>query len=90
VRERGIALMMVLWVLVFLSILSLNFLKSTRWSPQHHNLKEETLTYYQLYQDTMRLCSILLLIKILKWIFWMKKGISGLIMRRFRLPEKRY
>jgi general secretion pathway protein K len=48
VRERGIALMMVLWVLVFLSILSLNFLKSTRWvTGSTHNLKEETLTYYQ-------------------------------------------
>jgi type II secretory pathway component PulK len=48
VRERGIALMMVLWVLVFLSILSLNFLRSTRWiTGSTHNMKEETLTYYQ-------------------------------------------
>jgi general secretion pathway protein K len=48
VRERGIALMMVLWVLVFLSILSMNFLRSTRWGTgSTHNLKEETLTYYQ-------------------------------------------
>lgn len=47
-RDRGIALMMVLWVLVFLSILSLNFLRSTRWiTGSTHNLKEETLTYYQ-------------------------------------------
>ncbi|MBI5632210.1 MAG: general secretion pathway protein GspK [Nitrospirae bacterium] len=40
--------MMVLWVLVFLSILSMNFLRSTRWvTGSTHNLKEETLTYYQ-------------------------------------------
>ncbi len=40
--------MMVLWVLVFLSILSMNFLKSTRWvAGSTHNLKEETLAYYQ-------------------------------------------
>jgi len=48
VRDRGIALMMVLWVLVFLSILSMNFLRSTRWvAGSTHNLKEETLAYYQ-------------------------------------------
>ncbi|MBI5847669.1 MAG: general secretion pathway protein GspK [Nitrospirae bacterium] len=47
-RQRGIALMMVLWVLVFLSILSMNFLGSTRWvTGSTHNLKEETLAYYQ-------------------------------------------
>lgn len=46
--QNGIALMMVLWVLVFLSILSMNFLRSTRWvTGSTHNLKEETLTYYQ-------------------------------------------
>ncbi len=40
--------MMVLWVLVFLSILSMNFLRSTRWvTGSTHNLKEETLAYYQ-------------------------------------------
>jgi type II secretory pathway component PulK len=40
--------MMVLWVLVLLSILSMNFLRSTRWvTGGTHNLKEETLAYYQ-------------------------------------------
>jgi len=40
--------MMVLWVLVFLSILSMNFLRSTRWvTGSTRNLKEETLAYYQ-------------------------------------------
>lgn len=47
-RDRGVALMMVLWVLVFLSILSMNFLGSVRWlTGSTHNLKEETLAYYQ-------------------------------------------
>ncbi len=46
--ERGVALMMVLWVLVFLSIMSINFLRSTRWvTGSTHNLKEETVAYYQ-------------------------------------------
>lgn len=45
-HERGIALMMVLWVLVLLSILSLNFLKESRLSAASaRNLKEETLAY---------------------------------------------
>jgi len=45
--ERGIALMMVLWVLVLLSILSMNFLASTRWSSASvRNFKEETQSYY--------------------------------------------
>jgi len=45
--ERGIALMMVLWVLVLLSILSMNFLASTRWgSASVRNFKEETQSYY--------------------------------------------
>lgn len=40
--------MMVLWVIVFLSILSMNFLRSTRWGTgSTHNLKEETIAYYQ-------------------------------------------
>ncbi len=40
--------MMVLWILVLLSILSMNFLRSTRWvTGSTHNLKEETLAYYQ-------------------------------------------
>jgi general secretion pathway protein K len=45
--ENGVALMMVLWVLVFMSILSMNFLSSTRWvTAGTHNLKEETQAYY--------------------------------------------
>lgn len=45
--NHGVALMMVLWVLVFMSILSVNFLKSTRWTTgSTHNLKEETVAYY--------------------------------------------
>jgi len=50
--------MMVLWVLVFLSILSMNFLRSTRWGTGGtHNLKEETLAYYQAlsgYQEALQ------------------------------------
>ena len=46
--DRGVALMMVLWIIVFLSMLSLNFLRSTRWATGGtRNLKEETLAYYQ-------------------------------------------
>jgi general secretion pathway protein K len=45
--ERGIALMMVLWVLVLLSIIAMNFLISTRWgSASARNFKEETQSYY--------------------------------------------
>jgi general secretion pathway protein K len=45
--EKGIALMMVLWVLVLLSIISLNYFSSNRWnSAGTRNLKEETLAYY--------------------------------------------
>jgi type II secretory pathway component PulK len=45
--EKGIALMMVLWVLVLLSIISLNYFRSNRWnSASTRNLKEETLSYY--------------------------------------------
>lgn len=45
--EKGIALMMVLWVLVLLSILALNHLNSTRWNTAStRNLKEETLARY--------------------------------------------
>jgi len=44
--ERGIALMMVLWVLVLLSIIALNYFGSNRWnSAATRNLKEETLAY---------------------------------------------
>jgi len=44
--EKGIALMMVLWVLVLLSIISLNYFSSNRWnSASTRNLKEETLSY---------------------------------------------
>lgn len=39
--------MMVLWVLVLLSIISLNYFRSNRWnSAGARNLKEETLSYY--------------------------------------------
>jgi len=45
--EKGIALMMVLWVLVLLSIISLNYFSSNRWNTAGtRNLKEETLSYY--------------------------------------------
>ena len=45
--DRGVALMMVLWVLVLLSIISMNFLLSTRWSSASvRNFKEETEAYY--------------------------------------------
>ena len=45
--ERGIALMMVLWVLVLLSIISLNYFSSNRWNTAGtRNLKEETISYY--------------------------------------------
>lgn len=44
--EKGIALMMVLWVLVLLSIIALNYFGSNRWnSAATRNLKEETLAY---------------------------------------------
>ncbi|MBA4372812.1 MAG: hypothetical protein C0402_08090 [Thermodesulfovibrio sp.] len=45
--EAGIALMMVLWILVLLSILALNHLSSTRWNTAGaRNMKEETLARY--------------------------------------------
>lgn len=45
--EKGIALMMTLWVLVLLSIISLNYFRSNRWnSAGVRNVKEETLAYY--------------------------------------------
>lgn len=45
--ESGVALMMVLWILVLLGIISLNFLTSTRWNTAStRNLKEETTAYY--------------------------------------------
>lgn len=44
--EKGIALIMVLWVLVLLSIIALNYFGSNRWnSAATRNLKEETLAY---------------------------------------------
>lgn len=55
--RRGIALMMVLWVLVLLSILSMNFLASTRWgSASVRNVKEDTQAFYLAlsgYQEAM-------------------------------------
>jgi len=57
VDKRGIALMMVLWVLVLLSILSMNFLASTRWgSASVRNVKEDTQAFYLAlsgYQEAM-------------------------------------
>ncbi len=45
--EKGIALVMVLWVLVLLSIVALNFLGSGRWNTAStRNLKDETASYY--------------------------------------------
>jgi type II secretory pathway component PulK len=44
--EKGIALMMVLWVLVLLTIIPLNYFNSNRWnSAGTRNLKEETLAH---------------------------------------------
>jgi len=44
---RGVALMMVLWVLVLLSIISMSFLVSTRWgSAGVRNFKEDAQSYY--------------------------------------------
>jgi general secretion pathway protein K len=44
---RGVALMMVLWVLVLLSIISMSFLASTRWgSAGVRNFKEDAQSYY--------------------------------------------
>jgi general secretion pathway protein K len=46
-NEKGIALMLVLWVLVLLSILALNHLSSTRWNTAStRNMKEEALARY--------------------------------------------
>jgi general secretion pathway protein K len=45
--QSGIALLMVLWVLVLLSIIALNFVNSNRWNTvSTRNLKEETVSYY--------------------------------------------
>ncbi len=44
---RGVALMMVLWVLVLLSVISMSFLASTRWgSAGVRNFKEDAQSYY--------------------------------------------
>ncbi|MHB8881999.1 MAG: type II secretion system minor pseudopilin [Thermodesulfovibrionales bacterium] len=45
--ERGIALMMVLWILVLLSIIALNHLRSTRLNTAATSaMKEESVAYY--------------------------------------------
>jgi general secretion pathway protein K len=45
--DKGIALIMVLWVLVLLGIIALNYLSSSRWNiASTRNLKEETVSYY--------------------------------------------
>lgn len=57
-NDKGIALLMVLWVIVLLSVISLNFINSTRWnSLSTHNLREETSSYYLAlsgYQEALR------------------------------------
>ena len=56
-NRHGIALMMVLWVLVLLSIISMSFLASTRWgSASVRNFKEDAQSYYLAlsgYQEAM-------------------------------------
>ena len=56
--NRGIALMMVLWVLVLLSIISLNYFRANRWnSAGTRNFKEETTAYYMAmsaYQEAVK------------------------------------
>jgi general secretion pathway protein K len=45
--ENGIALILVLWILVLLSIVALNYLSSSRWNmASTRNLKDETTSYY--------------------------------------------
>ena len=45
--ERGIALVMVLWILVLLSIVAMNFMNAGRWnSISTRNLREETASYF--------------------------------------------
>lgn len=45
--EKGLALIMVLWVLVMLSIISLNYLGSSKWETlSTRNLKDETISHY--------------------------------------------
>lgn len=57
-NNRGIALLMVLWVIVLLSVISLNFINTARWnSLSTHNLREETSSYYLAlsgYQEAVR------------------------------------
>ena len=46
-NNKGIALMMVLWVLVLLGIITLNYFNYNRWnSASTRNMKEETRSYY--------------------------------------------
>lgn len=56
--EKGIALIMVLWVLVLLSIISVNYFSSNRWnSASTRNFKEETVAYYMAmsaYQEAVK------------------------------------
>jgi len=45
--EKGLALIMVLWVLVMLSIIAMNYLGSSRWEIlSTRNLKDETISHY--------------------------------------------
>jgi general secretion pathway protein K len=45
--REGIALIMVLWILVLLGIVALNYLSSSRWNiAATRNLKDETVSYY--------------------------------------------
>jgi general secretion pathway protein K len=45
--DRGLALIMVLWILVLLGIVALNYMSSSRWNiASTRNLKDETTSYY--------------------------------------------
>jgi general secretion pathway protein K len=45
--DKGVALIMVLWILVLLGIVALNYLSSSRWNiAATRNLKDETTSYY--------------------------------------------
>lgn len=46
-NAHGIALIMVLWVMVMLSIIVLNFVNASKWNTvSTRNLKDETISYY--------------------------------------------
>jgi general secretion pathway protein K len=46
-NQKGVALIIVLWVMVMLIVVALNYLNVNRWtSASTRNLKEETISYY--------------------------------------------